>query len=164
MMAVRRKWSYTLWWSLHPPLSRAFRALTLGLYRGCKPMGRMAMGPHRSGRGERAFAYRPPSVATPNPGWGRFAMRSNAAIISSPSSAGCSAALIAPLVTISDGSNWPHVLSCSAQVLSHDPYVRRCRRSMKKCERHTLRLREALKTLPSPEVYRIASIGELFYA
>jgi hypothetical protein len=24
--------------------------------------------------------------------------------------------------------------------------------------------REALKTLPSPEVYRIASIGELFYA
>jgi hypothetical protein len=24
--------------------------------------------------------------------------------------------------------------------------------------------REALKTLPSPEVYRIASIGEFFYA
>ena len=24
--------------------------------------------------------------------------------------------------------------------------------------------REALKTLPSPEVYRVASIGELFYA
>jgi len=84
-------------------------------------MGPMAMVRHKNGPGGQGFGCKRPSAAKPNRGSVQFAMLSSVAIISSRSSDGCSAGLSARPVATWGGSNWPHVSSCSARVLSHDP-------------------------------------------
>src|SRR5215475_16038148 len=121
MMAVKLRTCSTPWWCNRPRQRRLSRALILATCHARRPMGLMAMARRRPGHGGPAFACKRPSAAMRNRAWARFATRWSAAITSSPSLVGCSAASTAWLVTTWDGSNWPHVSSCSVRVLSHDP-------------------------------------------
>ena len=120
-MAVKQKTCCTPWWYNRLRQSRPSRALIPAACPVRRPMGPTAMAPRRNGPGGRGFACKRPNEAKPSRAWARFAMPWSAAIISLPSSDGCSAGSIARLVATWDGSNWPHVSSCSAQVLSRDP-------------------------------------------
>jgi hypothetical protein len=120
-MAVKRRTCCMPWWSTRQQPHPCSRATICGVSRVSRPMALMAMAQPRNGLGASAFGCKRPNVAKRNRAWARFAMRSSAAITSLRSLGASSVALIAPRVTIWDGSSWPHVSSCSAQVLSHDP-------------------------------------------
>src|SRR5262245_21391256 len=120
-MVVKLRTCCRPWWYNRPRLSLPFHALTRVTCRAPRPMELTAMAPLRNGHGGQDFACRPPSVAKPNQGWARFAMRSSVAITSSRSLGAYLAALIARPAVTWGGLNWPHVSSYSAQVLSHDP-------------------------------------------
>jgi hypothetical protein len=125
MMGVKRRTCSKLWWYNRLGQNPPSPALILGTCRGRRPMGRTAMVPAGSERNGRAFGCKRPSAATRSRAWARFAMRWSAAITSLLSLGGCSAGSIARRGATWDGSNWPHVSSCSVRVLSHSPKPRR---------------------------------------